>query len=78
MSEKPETARPEKSMRPGAPDPSTDAMRSQTVRQPRGAPEESSRPADTTRAKIEDLGISETDVAAAIRWARSTEQSFSG
>lgn len=65
-------------MRPGAPDPSSDAMRSQAARQPRGAPEESSRLADTTRAKIADLGISETDVAAAIRWARSTEQPSSG
>lgn len=74
MCEKPATAQPQKPTRPEAVDTPTDAMRSQTGRQPGETPEEVSRPADTARAKIAKLGVSEADVVDAIRWARSTEQ----
>lgn len=75
MSEKPVAAQPAESTRPGTADMPTDANRPQAAERPGGAPEEaSSRPADTVRAKIAELGISEADVGDAIRWARSTEQ----
>ncbi len=54
----------------------TAANRSQAAEQPGGAPDEViSRPAEAARAKVAKLGVSEADVADAIRWARSTEHS---
>ena len=76
MSEKPATAPPRKSTGPEASDTTTDPIRSQPAERQGIAPAEpSARSADIARTKIADLGISEVDVADAIRWARSTEQS---
>lgn len=74
MSEKPATAQPQKPTRSEPADTPTGPIRSRTAEQQSIAPVgRSSRPADAARAKIAKLGISEADVAAAIRWARSTE-----
>lgn len=68
------TAQPPESTGPGSAAEPTDARRSQAAVQPGTAPEETiSRRAEAARAKVAELGVSQADVADAIRWARSTE-----
>lgn len=75
MLKKPVTTQQPKSTRHKASEASSDLIRSQAAEQPGVASAEtSSSPADIARAKLAELSVSEADVAAAIRWARSTER----